>query len=159
MGHTVSEKKLGSIFFFGLKTGFFRTSCVGYRVKGVCSLLLPLVYLIWIKKTFYFEQNLVCINLRHYEKISLQCFDKTAVLHAASMYFWSVSWSTNCPVYFSDFFVHPLIELTKNNFRSLRLDNSSGGDKNKMRNRPENWSTKRLTKSTWTPLLHVSRIY
>ena len=109
---------------------------------------------------------------------------------AASMYFWSVSWSTNCPVYFSFlfvdqkklsslrpnkkffvslwsffgqsliFFVHPLLErLTKQNsetdqnffVQSLRLDNFFWLTK-KMRNRPDNWLTKRLTKSTWTPL-------
>ena len=37
-------KKLGSIFF-GLKTGLFRASCFGHRVKGVCPLLIPLVSL------------------------------------------------------------------------------------------------------------------
>ena len=26
-----------------------------------------------------------------------------------------------------------------------------------MRNRPDNWSTKRLTKSTWTPLMYLLR--
>jgi hypothetical protein len=35
---------LGNIFG-GLKTGFFRASCFGYRVKGVSPLLLPLVSL------------------------------------------------------------------------------------------------------------------
>ena len=35
---------MGSIFG-GLKIGFFRASCFGFRVKGVCPLLLPLVSL------------------------------------------------------------------------------------------------------------------
>ena len=36
---------------------------------------------------------------------------------AASMYFWSVSWSTNCPVYFSFFLVDQFFFwLTKNKF-------------------------------------------
>ena len=34
-------------FFGGLKTVFIRASCFGYRVKGVCPLLLPVVSLIW----------------------------------------------------------------------------------------------------------------
>jgi hypothetical protein len=35
---------------------------------------------------------------------------------------------------------------------SLRLDNFFFGWPKKKRTRPDNWSTKRLTKSTWTPL-------
>jgi hypothetical protein len=38
-------KKLGSIFW-GKKIVFFRTSCFGFRAKGVCPLLLPLVSLV-----------------------------------------------------------------------------------------------------------------
>jgi hypothetical protein len=38
-------KKLGSIFGES-KTGFFRASCFGFRIKGVCLLLLPLVSLV-----------------------------------------------------------------------------------------------------------------
>ena len=118
---------------------------------------------------------------------------------AASMYFWSVSWSTNCPVYFSIFLVDQkkivqnhrpdkkilvclwfffwsvsLVEgeqknqrLTKKNSEtdqkifvgSLRLDNYFLVDQKKMRNRPDNWSTKRLTKSTWTPLVKKYCLY
>ena len=36
---------LGGIFG-GLKLGFIRASCFGFRVKGVCLLLLPLVSLV-----------------------------------------------------------------------------------------------------------------
>ena len=36
--------------------------------------------------------------------------------------------------------------------RSLRPTKFFFGRPKKMRNRPNNWSTKRLTKSTWTPL-------
>ena len=106
------------------------------------------------------------------------------------MYFWSVSWSTNCPVYFSFFLVDQkkfvqfrdqtkkfwsvsdffwsvsLLEgeqknqrLTKKKFRDwpkFFCPVSETGQfffcrPKKMRNRPDNWSTKRLTKSTWTP--------
>ena len=37
-------KKFGK-YFWGVKNWFFRASCFGYRVKGVCPLLLPLVFL------------------------------------------------------------------------------------------------------------------
>ena len=72
------------------------------------------------------------------------------ILCQSLIFFWSIS----------DFFVHPLLErLTKQNsetdqnffVQSLRLDNFFWLTK-KMRNRPDNWLTKRLTKSTWTPL-------
>jgi hypothetical protein len=33
-------------YFWGIKNCFFRASCFGFRVKGVCPLLLPLVSLI-----------------------------------------------------------------------------------------------------------------
>ena len=35
-------KKFGK-YFFGVKNCFFRANCFGFRVKGVCPLLLPLV--------------------------------------------------------------------------------------------------------------------
>ena len=109
-----------------------------------------------------------------------------------SMWFWSVSWSTNCPVYFSLFLVDQknicsvpgnfwsiseffLVKLwffgiLKRNFgvpkrnlvdqknqsltkNSLRLNKFFFGRPKKVRNRPDNWSTKRLTKTTWTGLM------
>ena len=109
-----------------------------------------------------------------------------------SMWFWSVSWSTNCPVYFSlflvdqknicsvsgnfwsvsDFFGPPSFFLVYQNFflvyqkirawpkkiqrltkNSLRLNKSFFGRPKKVRNRPDNWLTKRLTKTTWTGLI------
>ena len=56
-----------------------------------------------------------------------------------------------------DFLVHQKeIWSTKNSQRqtknSLRLDNFFFGRLKKMRKRPDNWSTKRLTKTTWTGL-------
>ena len=87
---------------------------------------------------------------------------KEAISIVPSMWFWSVSWSTNCLVYFTFFwsakekivqsqifFVHQ--RLTKN---SLRLNKFFFGRPKKVRNRPDNWSTKRLTKTTWTGLLY-----
>ena len=109
------------------------------------------------------------------------------------MWFWSVSWSTNCPVYFS----LVLVDQKKNLF-SLReflvslwiffgqalifwytkkkfwyTKKKLGGPKKirawpkipwdwtiffcqpkKMRKRPDNSSTKRLTKTTWTGLIY-----
>ena len=38
------KKKIGK-YFFWIKNYFFRASCFGFRVKGVCPLLLPLVSL------------------------------------------------------------------------------------------------------------------
>ena len=113
------------------------------------------------------------------------------------MWFWSVSWSTICPVYFSFFLVDQkkivqsqrpdkkilvslwffLVSLssrgctkknqrlTKKNsetdqhffVRSLRLDNFFWST-TKMKNRPDNSSTKRLTKSTWMPLWSTNRL-
>ena len=103
------------------------------------------------------------------------------------MWFWSVSWSTNCPVYFtfflvtqrkncpvsgnfwsvSDFFVQPFL---KNGHPLIFLDIrgwpifKKGWTKNSETDQklpetgqfflwPDNWSTKRLTKTTWTGLL------
>ena len=109
-----------------------------------------------------------------------------------SMWFWSVSWSTNCPVYFSLFLVDQkkicsvsgnfwsvseffLVRLwffgiLKRNFgvpkRNLVDQKKSEPDQKfpeteqiffgrpkKERNRLDNWSTKRLTKTTWTGLM------
>ena len=109
------------------------------------------------------------------------------------MYFWSVSWSTNCPVYFSFFLVDQKkkcqgsetgqkkfgqsmiffrsVSLLEGEQKYQRLTKKKIKDRpklfcpvsetgqflfgrpKKMRNRPDNWSTKRLTKSTWTPLI------
>ena len=115
------------------------------------------------------------------------------------MWFWSVSWSTNCPVYFSFFLVDqrkicPVSDLfcslswifcpvffenvvlvslladqlsgqflifwkrldkkfKRVNKKDLRLDKFFYGRPKKKKNRPDNWSTKRLTKTTWTGLL------
>ena len=115
------------------------------------------------------------------------------------MWFWSVSWSTNCPVYFSFFLVDqkkicPVSDLfcslswifcpvffkkweidrtigrprdwpkphfqkrldkkvKRVNKKDLILDKFFFGRPKKMRNRLDNWSTKRLTKTTWTGLL------
>ena len=115
-----------------------------------------------------------------------------------SMWFWSVSWSTNCSVYFSFFLVDqkkfcPVSDLfcslswiycpvffkkweidrtigrptdwpkphfqkrldkkfKRLNKKDLILDKFFFGRPKKMRNRPDNWSTKRLTKTTWTGL-------
>ena len=114
------------------------------------------------------------------------------------MWFWSVSWSTNCSVYFSFFLVDqknfcPVSDLfcslswiycpvffkkweidrtigrptdwpkphfqkrldkkfKRLNKKDLILDKFFFGRPKKMRNRPDNWSTKRLTKTTWTGL-------
>ena len=115
------------------------------------------------------------------------------------MWFWSVSWSTNCSVYFSlflvdqkkicsvsgnfwsgsDFFGRPNFFLVYQNFflvyqkirawpkkiprltkNSLRLNKFFFGRPKKVRNRLDNWSTKRLTKTTWTGLLcKTSQLY
>ena len=99
---------------------------------------------------------------------------------AASMYFWSVSWSTNCLVYFSFFLVDQKIIVQSQRLDKkfwsvsefflvslwffcspstlVRLDNFVLVDQKKKRNRPDNWSTKRLTKSTWTPLLSPNNL-
>ena len=107
------------------------------------------------------------------------------------MWFWSVSWSTNCPCYFSLFLVDQkeicsvsgnfwsvselflvrlwIFGILKINFgvpkrnlvnqknqsltkNSLRLNKFFFGRPKKGRNRLDNWSTKRLTKTTWTGL-------
>jgi hypothetical protein len=49
------KKKLGSIFW-GLRFGFFRASCFGFRVKGVCPLLLPLVTLCPVESVRIFSE-------------------------------------------------------------------------------------------------------
>ena len=89
------------------------------------------------------------------------------------MYFWSVSlvdqlsgqfhifWSTNFFFWSSNFFFYPPKTIFSyfwaTNFfffgrPNLFLVNQKKiGRPKKMRNRPNNWSTKRLTKSTWTP--------
>ena len=99
---------------------------------------------------------------------------------AASMYFWSVSWSTNCLVYFSFFLVDQkkivqsqrpdkkiLVSLWIFFGQSLiflftlyacETGQFCFGRSKKKRNRPDNWSTKRLTKSTWTPLLSPNNL-
>ena len=108
------------------------------------------------------------------------------------MWFWSVSWSTNCPVYFSPFFGRPkkncsvsgnfwsgsdffwstkflfgipkfLFSIPKNQSLTKKYSETDQkfpetvqfffGRPKKVRNRPDNWSTKRLTKTTWTGLL------
>ena len=108
------------------------------------------------------------------------------------MWFWSVSWLTNCPVYFSLFFGRPkkylfsfreflvslwffwstkfrfgipkfLFSIPKNQSQAKKNSETDQkfpeteqfffGRPKKMRNRPDNWSTKRLTKTTWTGLL------
>ena len=109
------------------------------------------------------------------------------------MWFWSVSWSTNCSVFFSFFLVdqkklsslreflvslweflvdQKKIWLTKKNFgipkRNLvdqkfpetdqkfpETGQFFFGRPKKMRKRPDNWSTKRLTKTTWTGLKYI----
>ena len=130
--------------------------------------------------------------------MKMQCHRMYAI-KVPSMWFWSVSWSTNCPVYFSLFLVNqkkicPVSDLfcslswifcpvfTKKweidwtigwprdwpkphfqkrldkkfkrvNKKDVRLDKIFFGRPKKMRNRPDNWLTKRLTKTTWTGLL------
>ena len=75
--------------------------------------------------------------------------------------FWSVSgnfWSTKFLFGVPKFFLVEQISFlcTKNSQRltknSLRLDNFCFGRPRKMRKRPDNWFTKRLTKTTWTGL-------
>merc|ERR1739844_733334 len=64
----------------------------------------------------------------------------------ASMYFWSVSWSTNCPVYFSFFWVDQLFFwLTKNKRKWFLVDQKKNWSTKKMRNwflvdQKKNWS-------------------
>ena len=53
----IKVKILESIFFFGLKTVSFRASCFGYRIKGVCPLLLPLVSLVRGQKVVYYYRK------------------------------------------------------------------------------------------------------
>ena len=112
------------------------------------------------------------------------------------MWFWSVSWSTNCSVFFSFFLVDqkkivqsqgifgqslgifgqpkflfgiPKFLFSIPKYQSLTKKNSETDQKfpeteqiffgwpKKVRNRPNNWSTKRLTKTTWTGLkTHVT---
>ena len=105
------------------------------------------------------------------------------------MYFWSVSWSTNCPVYFSFFLVDQFFFwLTKNKFgrpkknwstknmkKWFLVDQKKNWLTKKMRNwflfdqKKIGWTNKceidrtigrpkRLTKSTWTPLICISLV-
>jgi glycopeptide antibiotics resistance protein len=55
----VKKKKCGK-YFFGLKIVFFRASYFGFIVKGVCLLLLPLVYLAFTitKPQFHYIKNI-----------------------------------------------------------------------------------------------------
>ena len=110
-----------------------------------------------------------------------------------SMWFWSVSWSTNCPVFFSFFLVdqkkivqsqgifgqsliffgqpclkfgHSLIsegDQFSNKAEQKKIRDWPKiswdwtiffGRPKKMRKRPDNWLTKRLTKTTWTGLIY-----
>ena len=80
--------------------------------------------------------------------------------------FWSVSgnfWSTKFLFGIPKFFLVDQIFfwLTKNSQRltknSLRLDNFFFGRPKKMRKRPNNWLTKRLTKTTWMGLSSILR--
>ena len=106
------------------------------------------------------------------------------------MWFWSVYWSTNCPVFFSFFLVDPkeivqsqgifgslwefLVDqkkiwstkksfgIPKRNLVDQKFPETDQkfpetgqflfGRPKKMRKRLDNWSTKRLTKATWTGL-------
>ena len=63
---------------------------------------------IWITLIFY-----ICSQINN---PSWKLF-YISLIGAASMYFWSVSWSTNCPVYFSFFWsTNFFFWLTKNKF-------------------------------------------
>ena len=113
------------------------------------------------------------------------------------MWFWSVYWSTNCPVFFSFFLVdqkkivqfqgifgqsrgifgRPKKNLvdqkkfwyTKKKFVQPKITRDWPkipwdrtiffGRPKKMRKRPDNWSTNRLTKTTWTGLLCTVDIF
>ena len=100
------------------------------------------------------------------------------------MWFWSVSWSTNCPVYFSlflvdqkkicsvsgnfwsgsDFFGQPNFFLVHQKFPETDKKFPETGQfflvgQKKMRKRPNNWLTKRLTKTTWTGLKETDQKY
>ena len=112
------------------------------------------------------------------------------MLIVPSMWFWSVSWSTNCSVFFSfgqlqkklsslreflvslwEFLVEQIsFWYTKTFFGSPNFFFGLPkiprdcpkipwdwtiffGWPKKMRKRPDNWSTKRLTKTTWTGLI------
>ena len=93
------------------------------------------------------------------------------------MWFWSVSWSTNCSVFFSFFLVDQkkivqsqgifgqslgIFGTPKRNLVDQKFPETDQkfpetgqfffGRPKKMRKRPNNWLTKRLTKTTWTGL-------
>ena len=74
---------------------------------------------------------------------SISDFESLAIA-VPSMWFWSVSWSTYCPVFFSIF----LVNQKKNCAVSGNLWSVSGNF----------WSTKRLTKTTWTGLVCTAKI-
>ena len=107
-----------------------------------------------------------------------------------SMWFWSVSWSTNCSVFFSFFLVDQKKKLSslreflvslweflvnqiyfgtpKKNLVDQKFPKTDQkfpetgqfffGRPKKMRKRLDNWSTKRLTKTTWTGLLSSAKV-
>ena len=127
---------------------------------------------------------------------SRSSWEESSNYKVPSMSFWSVSWSTNCPVYFSlflstkkiffslreflvrlwcslvdpIFFGIPKFLFSIPKYQSLTKKNSETDQKfpetkqfffgrpKKMRNRPDNWSTKRLTKTTWTGLWSTKRL-
>ena len=70
-------------------------------------------------------------------------------------FFWSTKFLFGIPKFL--FSIPKIQSLTKKIQRltknSLRLNKFSFGQPKKVRNRPDNWSTKRLTKTTWTGLI------
>ena len=81
---------------------------------------------------------------------------------SGSDFFWSTKFLFGTPKFLfsipkNQSLTKKIQRLTKN---SLRLNKFFFGPPKKVRNRPDNWSTKRLTKTTWTGLmlLYLSKI-
>ena len=96
------------------------------------------------------------------------------IVRSISHFFWSAKRKLSCLRDRTNFFAHSLESFVqsffenwspsnqrldkksrndkKNNLRSLRLNTFFVGRPKKMRNWPDNWSAKRLNKTTWTSL-------
>ena len=105
---------------------------------------------------------LVSLLVDQLSSLFLSFFGRPKKICSVSVNFWSGSdffWSTKF-LFGTPKFVFSIPKnqsltkkiqrLTKN---SLRLNKFFLGRPKKVRNRPDNWSTKRLTKTTWTGLI------
>jgi hypothetical protein len=64
------KKEFGKIFFI-IKNSFFRTSCFGYRVKGLSPLLLPLVSLVSVNSSFWNPAELIILPT--FQNVLIRC--------------------------------------------------------------------------------------